>query len=159
MVSSDATTPDEYLAELAPDRRAAIAAVRDVVRRNLPEGFEEGMQFGMIAYYVPLDRFPNTYNGRPLGLAAIASQKNHMAIYLNNVYGDRETERRFRERYAASGKKLDMGKSCVRFRKLDALPLEVIGTTIAETNLERSVARYVEIGGSSRAARAAATKG
>jgi hypothetical protein len=80
MVSSDATTPDEYLAELAPDRRTAIAAVRDVVRRNLPEGFEEGMQFGMIAYYVPLDRFPNTYNGRPLGLAAIASQKNHMAI-------------------------------------------------------------------------------
>ena len=158
MVKSDAATPDEYLAALPPDRRAAIAAVRDVIRRNLPDGFEEGMEFGMIAYYVPLERFPNTYNGHPLGLAAIASQKNHMAIYLNNVYGDPDTERRFRERYAASGKKLDMGKSCVRFRRLDALPLDVIGTTIAETSLDRFLARYEEVGGSSRATRSAAAK-
>lgn len=158
MVRSDAATPDEYLAALPPDRRAAIAAVRDVIRRNLPDGFEEGMEFGMIAYYVPLERFPNTYNGHPLGLAAIASQKNHMAIYLNSVYGDPETERRFRERYTASGKKLDMGKSCIRFRRLDALPLDIIGTTIAETSLDRFLARYEEVGGSSRAARDAAAK-
>jgi uncharacterized protein YdhG (YjbR/CyaY superfamily) len=159
MVTSDATTPDEYIAALEPDRRSAIAAVRDVIRRNLPEGFEEGMQFGMIAYYVPLERFPNTYNGHPLGLASIASQKNHMAIYLNNAYGDADTERRFRERYAASGQKLDMGKSCVRFRRLDALPLDVIGKTIAETDLTTFVERYEELAGSSRAARAAASRG
>lgn len=158
MARSDATTPDEYIASLAPDRRAAISAVRDVIRRNLPAGFEEGMLFRMIGYYVPLDRFPNTYNGQPLGLAALASQKNHMAIYLNNVYGDPATERRFRERYAASGKKLDMGKSCVRFTKLDALPLDVIGRTIAETDLDAFLARYEQARGSSRATRATARR-
>jgi hypothetical protein len=154
MVTSDAATPEEYLASLPPDRREAISAVRDVIRRNLPDGFEEGMQFGMIGYYVPLERFPDTYNGKPLGLAALASQKNHMALYLNNVYGDPKTERRFRERYAASGKKLDMGKSCVRFTRLDALPLDVIGRTIADTDVDSFLARYKEARGSSRRTRA-----
>jgi hypothetical protein len=150
MVNTDAATPEDYLASLPPGRREALAAVRDVIRQNLPKGFEEGMQFGMIGYYVPLDRFPDTYNGQPLGLAALASQKNHMALYLNNVYGDPETERRFRERYAASGKKLNMGKSCVRFTRLDALPLEVIGRTIAETDLDAFLERYQAVRGSSR---------
>jgi hypothetical protein len=130
-----------------------------VIRRNLPPGFEEGMQFGMIGYYVPLDRFPDTYNGQPLGLAALANQKNHMALYLNNVYGDPETERRFRERYAASGKKLDMGKSCVRFTRLDALPLDVIGQTIAETDVDSFLERYQAVRGSSRRTRTAGTSG
>ena len=152
----EASTPDDYIAQLPPERREAISAVRDVIRKNLPAGFKEGMEFGMIAYYVPLDRFPNTYNGRPLGLAAIASQKNHMALYLNNVYGDRETEAWFRERYAASGKKLDMGKSCVRFRRLEDLPLDVIGETIAHTDLDRYLEHYQAARGSSRATRSAA---
>ncbi len=154
MVKSEAATPDEYLASLPADRREAISQVRDVIRTNLPAGYEEGMQYGMIGYYVPLQRFPDTYNGHPLGLAAIASQKNHMAIYLNNVYGDPDTERWFKERYAGTGKMLDMGKSCVRFRKLEDLPLEVIGETIARSPLDEFVDRYAAVRGSSRKTRA-----
>jgi hypothetical protein len=151
----EASSPDEYIAQLPPDRREAISAVRDVIRRNLPAGYEEGIDFGMISYHVPLDRFPHTYNGHPLGLAGLASQKNYMALYLNNVYGDPKTEAWFRDRYAASGKRLDMGKSCVRFRRLEDLPLDVIGETIARTDLDRYLAHYKAGRGSSRATRAA----
>jgi len=150
-------TVDEYLADLAPDRRAAVAAVRDIVRSNLPAGFEEAMGYGMIVWQVPLSTFPDTYNGQPLGLAGLASQKQYMSLYLNNVYGDPETERWFRDRWATTGKKLDMGKSCVRFRRLDDLPLEVIGETIARTTLDRFLDHYREARGSSRATRARAT--
>ena len=154
MASSDAATPDAYLASLPPERRQALTALRDVIRANLPAGYEEGMQYGMIGYFVPLERFPDTYNGQPLGLAAIASQKGYMSLYLNTVYGDPETDRWFRERYAASGKKLDMGKSCVRFRKLDDLPLDLIGETIARVPVDRYVERYQIVRGSSRKRRA-----
>lgn len=147
-------TPDEYIASLPEDRRSAIAAVRDVVRRNLPPGFEEGMQYGMIGWYIPLERFPDTYNGQPLGLAALASQKRYMSLYLNSVYGDRDTERWFKERYAASGKRLNMGKSCVRFTRLEELPLDVIGETIARADIDRYPAHYAEARGSSRKTRA-----
>ncbi|HEV8054677.1 MAG TPA: DUF1801 domain-containing protein [Candidatus Limnocylindrales bacterium] len=133
-----------------------FARVREVIRANLPRGNEEGMQFGMISYHVPLERFPNTYNGQPLGLAALASQKNYMALYLNTVYGDPETERWFRERYASSGKKLDMGKSCLRFRKLEDLPLDLIGETIARAPVDEYIRRYEAARGSSRTTRATA---
>ena len=88
MVTSNAATMDDYIASLPDDRRQAVAAVRKVVRDNLPDGYREGMLFGMIGWYVPLERFPDTYNGQPLGLAALASHKNHMSLYLNTVYGD-----------------------------------------------------------------------
>jgi hypothetical protein len=127
--------------------------VRDVIKANLPPGYEEGMQFGMIGWYVPLERFGNTYNGQPLGPAALASQMKHMRLCLSNVYGDRDTEKRFRERYRASGKQLDMGKSCVRFRRLEDLPLEVIGETIARVDVDGYTARYQAARGSSRATR------
>ncbi len=154
MVSSDATTPEAYLASLPADRREAIAAVRDVVNANLPPGYREGMGYGMIGWVVPLERFPDTYNGQPLPLAGLASQKRYMSLYLNTVYGDPETERWFRERYAASGKKLDMGKSCVRFRRLEDLPLDVIGETIARVPVDRYIERYAAARGSSRKTRA-----
>ena len=153
MVTSTATTPDEYVASLPDDRAAAVQAVRDVINANLPAGYREGMASGMIGWYVPLERFGDTYNGQPLGLAALASQKNHLSLYLNNVYGDRETEAWFRQRWARTGKKLDMGKSCVRFRQLEDLPLDVIGETIARTDLDGFVERYQAARGSSRAAR------
>lgn len=153
MVTSTATTPDEYVASLPEDRAAAVQAVREVINANLPAGYREGMAFGMIGWYVPLERFGDTYNGQPLGLAALASQKNHLSLYLNNVYGDRETEAWFRQRWARSGKKLDMGKSCVRFRQLEDLPLEVIGEAIARTDLDGFVERYQAARGSSRATR------
>ncbi|MGZ8513080.1 MAG: iron chaperone [Candidatus Limnocylindria bacterium] len=149
-------TADEYIASLPEGRREAIAAVRDVVQRNLAPGFEEGILYGMIGWYVPLERFPETYNGQPLGLAALANQKNYMSLYLTHVYGDRETEDWFRERYAASGKRLNMGKSCVRFTKLEDLPLDVIGEAIARVELEEYLAHYAEAKGSYRKTRGVA---
>ena len=157
MVSSTARTPDEYIASLPADRRQAIAAMRDVIRRNLPEGFEEGMEFGMIAWYVPLERFPDTYNGHPLGLAALASNKQYVSLYLNTVYGDPQLATWFRDRYAKSGKRLDMGKSCLRFRSLEDVPLDVIGETIARVPLDRYVEHYRAARGSSRKTRSAAS--
>ncbi|MBT8248020.1 MAG: DUF1801 domain-containing protein [Acidimicrobiia bacterium] len=136
---SDATTVAGYLAALEPDRREAIETVRATILANLPEGYEEAMNWGMITYQVPLDRFPDTYNGEPLMYAALASQKNHMAVYLTAVYADEETREEFVAAYRDTGKRMDMGKSCVRFKKLDDLPLELIGTTIAEVDVETFV--------------------
>ena len=146
---SDAKTVGEYLAELDDGRREAIAAVRSVILDNLPDGYEEMMLFGMITYAVPLSVLADTYNGQPLMYAALASQKRHMAVYLTNVYADGSTEAWFRERYLATGKRLDMGKSCVRFRKLDDLPLELVGEAIART----PIADFVELYRASRSGR------
>jgi hypothetical protein len=153
VVTSAAATPDEYIASLPEDRRAAVAAVRDAINANLPVGYREGMAYGMIGWYVPLERFGDTYNGQPLGLAALASQKNYISLYLNNVYGHRETESWFRERWATTGKRLDMGKSCVRFRRLEDVSLEVIGETIARTDVASFLRHYEEARGNSRETR------
>jgi Domain of unknown function (DU1801) len=126
-VQSKAETVAAYLAELPDERREAIGAVREVVLANLPDGFEEGMQYGMIGYYVPLERYPETYNGQPLGVAALASQKRHISLYLMGIYANDDGATWFRERWEAAGKRLDMGKSCVRFRRLEDVPLEVVG--------------------------------
>ena len=136
---SAAATVEEYLATLPEERRHAIEAVRNEILTNLPDGYEEAMNWGMIAYQVPLRTHPDTYNGRPLMYAALASQKNHMAVYLTAVYSEEETREAFEAAYRATGKKLDMGKSCVRFKKLEDLPVELIGRTIAETSVERFV--------------------
>jgi hypothetical protein len=140
-MKSDAATVDEYLAGLPDDRRQAISAVREVILENLPDGYEEGMQFGMIGYYIPLDRYPETYNSQPLGIAALASQKNYMALYLMGVYIDEDASW-FKDRWAATGKKLDMGKSCVRFKKIDDLPLEVVGEAIARVPVDDFIETY-----------------
>jgi hypothetical protein len=153
MVTSDAATPAVYLASLQEDRRLAVTALRDTINANLPDGFEEGMSYGMIAWYVPLERFGNTYNGHPLGLAGVASQKNYISLYLLSVYGDRETEAWFKERYAQSGKQLNMGKSCVRFRNLEEIPLDVVGETIARVDLDSYLAHYAQARGSYRKTR------
>lgn len=142
MVKSGAATPQAYLAELSPGRRETIARVREVILDNLPQGYEEGMHYGMIDYHIPLERYPNTRNRQPLTIAALASQKNYMSLYLMGVYSDPDTERWFKERFEASGKKLSMGKSCVRFKKLEDLPLEVIGEAIARIPPEEFVERY-----------------
>ena len=139
---SDARTVEEYLAALPDDRRDAIAAVRAVILGHLPDGFDERMQHGMLSYVVPLERYPDTYNGQPLALASLASQKRHMALYLMGVYGDDGTATWFRERWAETGKRLDMGKSCVRFRRLDDLPLGLVGEAIARTSVDDFVALY-----------------
>jgi uncharacterized protein YdhG (YjbR/CyaY superfamily) len=138
---SEAETVDEYLAELPEDRRAAISAVREVILDNLPDGYEESMNWGMIAYEVPLSTYPDTYNGQPLSYAALASQKNHMAVYLSGIYMDEAARQKFERDYKATGKPFDVGKSCVRFRKLDDLPLPVIAEAIGYLPAEEFVER------------------
>ena len=138
-MQSDAKTPEEYLTELEPKRREAISAVRDVILDNLPDGYEEVMQYGMISYVVPFDAFPETYNGQPLMYIALASQKQYMSLYLTSVYADESVSEWFRERYLATGKKLNMGKSCVRFRKLEDVPLDLVAEVAALTPLDRFV--------------------
>ena len=142
MAYSKAATVEEYLDEMPLERRQAVEAVRKVILDNLPDGYEEAMQFGMISYVVPLEKYPKTYNGQALSYAALASQKNYLSVYLMNVYGDPEIERWFTERYRATGKRLDKGKSCVRFRKLDDVPLDLIAEAVAMTSVESYVRLY-----------------
>ena len=144
-MQSDATTVAQYLAELPADRRTAIEAVRQTILANLPVGYEEAINWGMITYQVPLDRYPDTYNGQPLAYAALASQKNHMAIYLTGVYGDDVARQEFEAAYRATGKRYDVGKSCVRFRKLDDLPLALIGESIALLGVDEFIARVEKV--------------
>ena len=136
-----AKTVDEFLAELPEDRRAVIAAVRKAIVRHLPRGYEEQVG-GMLNYVIPLARYPKTYNKQPLMYAALASQKNHMALYLTSVYGTPGGEAAFRKAYEATGKKLDMGKSCVRFKRLEDVALDVIGKTIGATPVEEFIEIY-----------------
>jgi Domain of unknown function (DU1801) len=142
MVQSDAEPVDEYLASLDPERRAVIAAVRDVVVANLPTGYVEEMAWGMISYDVPLERYPTTYNGKPLMYAALASLKRYCSLYLTTVYADPARRESFESRYRASGKRLDMGKSCVRFRSLDDLPLDLVADVIGATSVDDFLASY-----------------
>ena len=140
-------TPDEYVAALPDERREAIAAVRAAILEHLPEGYEEGIQYGMLGYYIPLERYPDTYNGQPLSVAGLASQKNYMSLYLNCVYSDSGEKEWFEERWAETGKKLDMGKSCVRFKKLEDLPLDVVGEAIARVPPKDFIATYERVRG------------
>ena len=136
-MKSPATTVDAYLAELPDDRRAAIEAVRKVILDNLDEGYEEGIQYGMIGYYVPHRLYPAGYHcdpKQPLPFASLGSQKNHMALYLMCIYGEASLRSWFEKEWSKAGKKLDMGKSCVRFKKLDDLALDVIGAAIRGSN-------------------------
>ena len=142
MAKSKAATVEEYLAGLPEERRAAVSRVREVILDNLPEGYVEALNWGMICYEVPLERYPQTYNGKPLGYAALASQKTCCSLYLMSAYQDSEQERRLREGFARAGRKLDMGKSCVRFRKAEDLALDVIAEVIASTTPDEFVASY-----------------
>jgi hypothetical protein len=135
-MQSKATTVEDYLAELPKDRRMAIEAVREVILTNLPAGYEEVMNWGMITYQVPLDVYPDTYNGKPLMYAALGSQKHHMAVYMMGIYMNEDDRDQFYAAYKATGKRLDVGKSCVRFRNLDDLPLDLIGRAIAAVPMD-----------------------
>ena len=142
MVSSTATTVEAYLAELPPERREVIATVRALVNANLPDGYAERMNWGMISWEIPLSRYPLTYNKQPLIYAALAAQKNHYALYLMGAYADSQNERDLRAAYAAAGMKLDMGKSCLRFRALEGLLRPAVAAAIASTPPETHIARY-----------------
>jgi len=142
MVSSKAATPEAYIAELPPERATLVAHVRKLVNDAIPDGYVERMSYGMIGWEVPLERYPNTYNGQPLGYVGLAAQKNHTALYLNCVYGSEERTRRLTEEYAAAGKRLDMGKSCIRFKRADQLAEDVLARSIASVPVDEFIAGY-----------------
>ena len=139
-------TVTQLLNDLPPDRRDAMSRVRDVVRRNLPAGYEEALSRDTIVYQVPLARYSDTYNGHPLWYVALASQKNYMALYLMPAYGSTALAARLRDGFKAAGKKLDMGKSCIRFRKADDLALDAIAEVVAAVPVDK----WVEIAEAAR---------
>ena len=142
---SDAATVQDYISELPEERQFAISTVRIIIMENLPEGYEEVMNWGMITYQVPLSDYPDTYNKKPLMYAALASQPNHMAVYLIGIYMDDQMRHDFKAKYLATGKKYDVGKSCVRFRKLEDLPLPLIGEAIAAYGVDDFVNQWKQL--------------
>jgi hypothetical protein len=142
MASSSAKSVAAYLTELPEDRRAEIATVLKTLRGRMPAGYRETMGYGMIMWGIPLDQYPDTYNGHPLCYAALAAQKNYSSIYLMCVYGDPTKMARLKQGFAQAGKKLDMGKACIRFKRAAELPLEVIGDLVAEVPPAAYISRY-----------------
>ena len=146
-MQSKAKNVEEYLAALSEDRREAITTIREVILKNLPKGYEEGIQWGMPSYFVPLSAYPSGYNcqpDQPLPFVGFASQKNHMAFYGFCIYMDEELKNRFVEEWKNTGKKLDMGKSCVRFKKLEDVPLKVIGDAAKRVPMKKYIKQYEE---------------
>ncbi|MHB1355438.1 MAG: DUF1801 domain-containing protein [Anaerolineae bacterium] len=142
MVSSKALTVQEYLEELTAEQRYVISTLRDIILEHLPAGYQESMNWGMISYEIPLSTYPKTYNGQPLSYAALAVQKRYYSLYLMAVYQDSNLLSALKESFQKAGKKLDMGKSCIRFQNLDDLPLEAIGIFIAGVTPATYIERY-----------------
>lgn len=134
------TTVAAYLASLPADRRAELAKVRRVIRKHLPKGYKEGVGFGMITYAVPLRTYPDTFNGQPLCYAGLAAQKAHSSLYLMSVYGSKALASQLRAGFRRAGKKLNMGKSCIRFRRADDLDLATIGKLVAGVPVKKYIA-------------------
>jgi hypothetical protein len=156
-MKNTATTVEEYLKGLPADRRTAINAVRQVILANLPKGYVECIGYGMIGYVVPHSLYPAGYPcdpKLPLPYANLGSQKNHMVLHLMAVYADPATEKWFRNAWAAAGKKLDMGSACVRFKKIEDVPLDVIGQVIARVPVKDHIARMEKNLGASKSGRA-----
>jgi hypothetical protein len=144
-MQSKAATVNDYLAELPADRREAIQVVRAVILKNLDKTYEEGMQYGMIGYYVPHRVYPAGYHcdpKQPLPYVALASQKHYMSLYIGCVYGDNDYAKWFIAAWKKTGKKLDMGKSCVRFKKVEDLALDVIAEAIRRTPAKKYIQFY-----------------
>lgn len=156
-MQSAAPTVEAYLDGLPPDRAAALSAVREVILANLDAGFQEAMAYGMIGYSVPHAAFPAGYHcdpKQPLPYAGLASQKGHMSIYLMSLYGaaggevvegGSELLRWFQDAWAKTGKKLDMGKSCIRFKRVDELALDVIAETLRRVPASLYMRRYLDV--------------
>ena len=140
MASSAATTVEEYLAELPQDRAAAVSHVRDLVNGSLPEGYGEAMQYGMITWSVPLSVYPDTYNGQPLAYVGLAAQKNYYALYLMGVAVGSVQEQQFRQAWQARGTKLDMGRSCLRFKRVEDLHEDLVARNIGSVPVRQFVA-------------------
>lgn len=146
MAQSSAATPDEYLDELEPERRAALGRLREVFRANLPEGFEETMSYGMIAFVVPHSVYPDGYHCNPklpLPFISLASQKQYLAVYHMGLYADDELMQWFRAAWAERVEgRLDMGKSCIRLRKVDQVPHDLFGELAGRMTPQDWIERY-----------------
>lgn len=142
MAAGKTQTVEQYLADLPQERREILAPVRQVILDNLQPGFEESMTWNMPTYEIPLSTFPDTYNKKPLMYCALAAQKNHSAIYLCSVYSDPALLKKLQDGYRDAGLKLDMGKSCIRFKKLEQVPLDVIGEIIADYSVDDFIENY-----------------
>src|SRR5262245_56356404 len=142
MATNSAQTVGEYLRGLDPERRKILTAVRKVVNENLPEGYVEGITYGIIAWSIPLSTFADTYNGQPLCCAALAAKKNYNTLHLMGAYGDSKQKAFLREEFEKRGKKFDMGQACLRFQSLEDLPLDVIGAVIQRTPAKALVASH-----------------
>lgn len=144
-MQSKAKTVAQYLAVLSPDRRQAVEGVRQVILANLGRGFAEGMQYGMIGYYVPHSLYPAGYHcnpAQPLPFACLASQKNYLSLYLTCVDASPTERAAFEKAWRESGKKLDMGKSCIRFKRLEDVPLDVVAKAISRVSVKKFIASY-----------------
>lgn len=142
---ADPETVDAYLSALPDDRRAALTKVRDTIRGNLPAGYAEGIQYGMIGYFVPHARYPAGYHAKPsepLPFLGLASKKGHMALYLMAVYSDPELRAWLESAWKKAGKKLDMGGSCLRFRRLDDIALDVVAELVAKVPIDVLIQNY-----------------
>jgi len=140
-VARKASTPtvSSFLAGLSAERRAELERVREVIRRSLPAGYEEVISKNMLVYQVPLDRYADTYNGRPLWYVALASEKSYISLHLMPVYGNKALAERLAEGFQTAGKKLDMGKACIHFKRSEDLALDVIAEIVASIELDRWV--------------------
>ncbi len=127
------------------DQAAVVSGLRSIVLASLPQGYVETMAWGMICYEVPLSILPDTYNKQPLVYIGLAAQKRYFSLYLMNIYQDANALELLKAAYAASGKRLDMGKSCIRFKKLEDLDLEVIKRIIGMTPMESFVQAYLKV--------------
>jgi hypothetical protein len=142
MVQSKVIDLESYLSELPEERREVISRLREVILRNLPQGYEETIHWGVINYEIPLSRYPNTYNKQPLSYVALAAQKNYYSLYLMAAYGSPDREAWLKEEFRKARKKLNMGKSCLRFHNLDELPLDPIGQFIGSVSVEKYIEHY-----------------
>jgi hypothetical protein len=129
-------TPQEYLAQVPDARRELVGAIRRTIIDHLPEGFEETIEFKMLSYVVPLERFANTYNSRPLPVVSLANQKQYVSLYLMGIYADDREREWFVDAWKATGRRLNMGKSCVRFKRLEDVPLDVVGQAVARVSID-----------------------
>jgi uncharacterized protein YdhG (YjbR/CyaY superfamily) len=144
MVQSKAANAEEYLAGLPEERRDVVTSVLKVVRKHLPKGYVEDVGSGGITWAIPLDKYADTYNKQPLAYLALAAQKSHYALYMMGAYMDPKQTQAVQDAFAEAGKKLDMGKSCLRFKKLDDLPLDALGKVIAAMPPKELIRAYEE---------------
>jgi hypothetical protein len=145
-MQSKATTPEQYLSELPEDRKEAMLKLRNAIKENLPQGFEEVISYGMLGYVVPHSIYPSGYHCNPklpLPFINLASQKNFIALYHMGIYANKNLESWFVSEYPKHVKtKLDMGKSCIRFKKIDDIPFDFIGELAAKVSVEDWISNY-----------------